>query len=96
MAFERWKDRIRKVEIEDAEWEELEIPVTGGMPLGEAILKNFLQHDGDVIEVDLEGKDKRAVGNMLKALRKAVKGKNIDFLLRYSKDGKKAYIKRIG
>lgn len=98
MGFEKWKDIVRKAKIPEEEWQEL-IVVKQGEPLGPTILDNFLQKDGDVIEVDLKGKDRRAIGNFMRALgiaKSKRKMENVDFLLRYSTDYRKAYIKRVG
>jgi len=96
MAFERWKNKIKKTEVPEDEWEELVVPSQTGIPLGKAILDNYLQKDGDVIEIELERNDRRAMGNFMRALNKAKGDKNIEFLLRYSKDGKRAYVRRVG
>lgn len=97
MGFEKWNDKIKKAELPEDEWEEL-ITFTPSKALGPTVIANYLQKDGDVIEIDLEGKDRRCIGNFIRALNIVNKKQklNLDFLLRYSKDYKRAYIKRIG
>ncbi len=96
MGFEKWQNAIKTAKIPDDKWETLQEAPSQGTPLGPMIIKKFLQKDGDVIEVDLTGRERRSIGNFLRALRIARSSDKTDFLLRYSEDQKTAYIKRVG
>lgn len=97
MGFEKWKGKIKKTTVPEGKWEELILPAST-KALGSTVIKSYLQKDGDVIELDLKGKDRRGIGNFLKALNiaKTNLGLKAEFLLRYSEDFAKAYIKRVG
>jgi len=97
MGFEKWKTIVKKADVEDEEWDEL-VVVSSTTALGPTILADYLQTDGDVIEIDMTDKDRRAIGNFLRALRVAAtrQKQKLDFLLRYNKERTKAYIKRVG
>ena len=96
MGFEKWQNSIKKAKIPNDKWETLQEAPSQGTPLGPIIIKNYLQKDGDVIEIDLTGRERRSIGNFLRALRIAKPSDKTDFLLRYSEDQKTAYIKRVG
>lgn len=95
MGLEKWKDIIKQTTVPDAEWEELTVSAPT-QKLGPMILQNYLQKDGDVIEIDMTTKKRRALGVFLRALKVAAKNPKTEFLLRYSQDYKTAYIKRVG
>jgi len=95
-VIEKWRKRIKKTEIMPNEWDELVPSQFYKKTLGQYIMENYLAKDGDVIEIDLSNMNRRAVGNLLKALNAAKKSDKIEFLLRYSKDGRTAYVKRVG
>lgn len=98
MGFEKWKNIVKKTDVPEEEWDELILASSSTTPLGPAIIDNYLQQDGDVIEIDMKDKDRRSIGNFLRALRiaKAKRKLDISFLLRYSRNNEKAYIKRVG
>jgi len=96
MGFEKWKTLIKKARDMDDKWDTLIEAPSSKEPLGPIILTHYLQKDGDIIEIDMKDKDRRAIGNFLKSLRLARTNEKTDFLLRYSEDFKKAYVKRLG
>lgn len=66
--------------------------------LGQYIIQEYLQKDGDVIEIDLTNQKRKSVGVLIKALNSAAKKSQTkaEFLLRYGQKKTKAYIKRVG
>lgn len=96
--LDKWADRLKKAEhIAEEEWVEFK-PRKSGKTLGDHILENFLQDDGDVLEVDLDRTRRGTVGGVMKAILHSKKKLELkaEFVIRYSKDYKRAYIKRIG
>ena len=96
--LDKWTSCLKKAEhIAEEEWVEFK-PRKSGKTLGDHILENFLQIDGDVLEVDLHGRRRGTVGGVMKAIFHSTKKLKLkaEFVIRYSKNYETAYIKRIG
>ena len=94
-TIEKYAQLIRKAKVPDDEWETLP-EIKPAMKLGDYILQEHLKQEGDTIELDLEGKERRTVGNFKRALSVVAKNRGVVVVFRYSRDFKRLYVRRIG